>query len=104
MLKKEQWKQEREKHIVEELEKFGYSYLLNNPKLFKYWKKRHLIFSKFEKGVQLDEGKHSLVFVYICFENNLLYKIIVGNYRSTIFFWIESKILTFTRNYGWGLA
>lgn len=56
MLKREEWKEKRDKHSVEELEKFGYSYLQNNPKLMKYWKKRYLLFSEFEKGIKLDEG------------------------------------------------
>lgn len=56
MLKKEEWKEKKDKHIVEELERFGYSYLQNNPNLMKFWKKRHLLFSEFEKGIKLDEG------------------------------------------------
>lgn len=55
-LKKEKLKQERDRRIVEELDNYGYSYLQNKPKLFKFWKKRHLLFSKFEKGIRLDEG------------------------------------------------
>lgn len=55
-LKKEKLKQQRDKLINEELERCGYSYLQNNPNLLKYWKKRHLLFSEFEKGIQLDEG------------------------------------------------
>lgn len=49
-------KQERDKRTAEELDKYGYSYLQNKPKLLKYWKKRHFLFSEFEKGIQLDEG------------------------------------------------
>lgn len=56
MLNKEMSKQKRDQHILEELERFGYSYLLNNPKLLKYWKKRHVLFSEFERGIKLDEG------------------------------------------------
>lgn len=54
--KKEKWKQYKENQVIEELKQFGYSYLQNNSKLLKYWKKRHLLFSEFEKGIQLDEG------------------------------------------------
>lgn len=49
-------KENRENEVAEELKKYGYSYLQNNSNLMKYWKKRHLLFSKFEKGIQLDEG------------------------------------------------
>jgi len=49
-------KENRENNTVEELERYGYSYLQNNPKLLKYWKRRHLLFTEFEKGIQLDEG------------------------------------------------
>jgi hypothetical protein len=55
-IKKEVWKQNKNNHDLENFEKFGYTYLRNNPKLMKYWKKRHLLFSEFEKGIQLDEG------------------------------------------------
>lgn len=55
-MKKEILKQQRDKHINDELERHGYSYLKHNPNLMKYWKKRHLLFSEFEKGIQLDEG------------------------------------------------
>ncbi|XP_025421482.1 trimethylguanosine synthase-like [Sipha flava] len=54
-IKKEVWKQNKNNHDLENFEKFGYTYLQNNPKLMKYWKKRHLLFSEFEKGIQLDE-------------------------------------------------
>lgn len=54
--KKEKLKQERNRRVVEELDNYGYSYLQNKPKLLKFWKKRHLLFSKFEKGILLDEG------------------------------------------------
>lgn len=55
-LKKEEWKDIKEKNSIEEMNKLGYSYLQNIPKLLKYWKKRYLLFSKFEKGIKLDEG------------------------------------------------
>lgn len=55
-LKKEKFKQAKAMHLDKELEKCGYSYLQNNCKLLKYWKKRHVLFSEFEKGIQLDEG------------------------------------------------
>lgn len=55
-LKVKKNKEYRDNHIAEELKKYGFSYLQNNPKLLKYWKKRHLLFTEFEKGIQLDEG------------------------------------------------
>lgn len=64
MRKLEEFKEKRNKHIVEELEKLGYSYLLNNSKLMKYWKKRHLLFSEFEKGIKLDEGIFMNIYCY----------------------------------------
>jgi len=38
------------------MDRLGYSYLQNEPKLLKYWKKRYLLFSKFDEGIKLDEG------------------------------------------------
>lgn len=32
-----------------------------NPHLRKYWHKRFSLFSKFDEGIQLDEGKTSIV-------------------------------------------
>lgn len=55
-IKKEEWKQIKNNLDLENIEKFGYSYLKNNSKLMKYWKKRHMLFSEFEKGIRLDEG------------------------------------------------
>jgi len=49
-------KENRENNTAVELERYGYSYLQNTPKLLKYWKRRHLLFTEFEKGIQLDEG------------------------------------------------
>lgn len=42
--------------MMNEMERFGYAYLKNNTKLLKFWKKRNVLFSKFEEGIQLDEG------------------------------------------------
>lgn len=70
--RKEKWKQYKENQIIEELKQFGYSYLQNNPKLLKYWKKRHLLFSEFEKGIQLDEGIWFLFISKYC-DNLILY-------------------------------
>jgi len=55
-LKKKEWKDIKEKNNIEEMDRLGYSYLQNYPKLLKYWKKRYLLFSQFDKGVKLDEG------------------------------------------------
>ncbi|VVC40251.1 RNA cap guanine-N2 methyltransferase,S-adenosyl-L-methionine-dependent methyltransferase [Cinara cedri] len=55
VLKSEKWKQRKDERMINEMEKFGYTYLKNNPKLLKFWKKRHLLFSKFEEGIKLDE-------------------------------------------------
>lgn len=62
-LKKEKKKQKRDQYIklkkekhIEHLKRLGYDYLQNDPKLMKYWKKRHILFSEFEKGIQLDKG------------------------------------------------
>jgi len=54
-LKTIKFKEEKYKNMIDEMEKYGYNYLKHKPKLFKYWKKRHLLFSEFEKGIQLDE-------------------------------------------------
>lgn len=54
-LKKKEWKDIKEKNNIEEMDRLGYSYLQNEPKLLKYWKKRYLLFSQFDKGIQLDE-------------------------------------------------
>ncbi|XP_026809384.1 trimethylguanosine synthase-like isoform X2 [Rhopalosiphum maidis] len=54
-LKKEEWKDIKEKCTIEEMDRLGYSYLKNKPTLMKYWKKRYMLFSKFEKGIKLDE-------------------------------------------------
>ncbi|XP_050442118.1 uncharacterized protein LOC126846570 [Adelges cooleyi] len=54
-IKKENRKKYLEDNSEKELEKFGYSDLRNNPKLLKYWKKRYTLFSKFAKGIRLDE-------------------------------------------------
>jgi len=56
VLKKEEWKDLKEKYAIEEMNRLGYSYLQNKPKLLKFWKKRYMLFSKFEKGIKLDEG------------------------------------------------
>lgn len=56
ILKKEKFKEAKAMHLDEELKRSGYSYLQNNCKLLKYWKKRYVLFSEFEKGIQLDEG------------------------------------------------
>lgn len=56
LLKKEKFEQERAECLDKELERTGYSYLKNNSKLLKYWKKRYFLFSQFEKGIRLDEG------------------------------------------------
>lgn len=56
ILKREKFKQAKAMHLHEELKRYGYSYLQNNCKLLKYWKKRRVLFSEFEKGIQLDEG------------------------------------------------
>lgn len=55
-LKKKEWKDIKEKNTIEEMNRLGYSYLQNEPKLLKYWKKRYLLFSEFDKGIKLDEG------------------------------------------------
>lgn len=55
-LRSEKWKQKKQERIINEMNKFGYTNLKNNPKLLKFWKKRHLLFSKFEEGIKLDEG------------------------------------------------
>lgn len=55
-LKNKEWKDIKEKNTLEEMDRLGYSYLQNEPKLLKYWKKRYLFFSQFDKGIQLDEG------------------------------------------------
>jgi len=55
-LKKEERKDINEKNTIEEMDRLGYSYLQNKPELLKYWKKRYLLFSEFEKGIKLDEG------------------------------------------------
>lgn len=53
--KKEEWKDLKEKYAIDEMDRLGYSYLQNKPKLLKFWKKRYMLFSKFEKGIKLDE-------------------------------------------------
>lgn len=55
-LKKKEWKDIKEKNTIEQMDRLGYSYLQNEPKLLKYWKKRYLLFSKFDEGIKLDEG------------------------------------------------
>ncbi|KAE9545624.1 hypothetical protein AGLY_001167 [Aphis glycines] len=55
VLKKEEWKDLKEKYAIEEMDRLGYSYLQSKPKLLKFWKKRYMLFSKFEKGIKLDE-------------------------------------------------
>ncbi|KAL5241731.1 hypothetical protein ACI65C_009141 [Semiaphis heraclei] len=54
-LKKKEWKDIKEKNNIEQMDRLGYSYLQNEPKLLKYWKKRYLLFSEFDKGIKLDE-------------------------------------------------
>lgn len=56
LFQKEKFELERAERLDKELERTGYSYLKNNSKLLKYWKKRYFLFSQFEKGIRLDEG------------------------------------------------
>jgi len=61
--------------MIDEMEKYGYNYLKHKPKLFKYWKKRHLLFSEFEKGIQLDEGIFDkIVYLYLFLILKFIYK------------------------------
>lgn len=69
-LKREKKKQKRDKYIrqkkdkhMEDLKRVGYDYLEKDPKLLKYWKKRHILFSKFEKGIKLDKGIFIIIYV-----------------------------------------
>jgi len=64
-LKKKEWKCIKEKNNIEEMDRLGYSYLQNEPKLWKYWKKRYLLFSQFDKGIKLDEGIFISLYMHI---------------------------------------
>lgn len=67
-LKKKEWKDIKEKNNIEQMDRLGYSYLQNEPKLLKYWKKRYLLFSEFDKGIKLDEGIFISLYLQIIFK------------------------------------
>lgn len=95
ILQKEKRKQEKAELLNKELERTGHSYLKNNTKLLKYWKKRYFLFSLFDKGIRLDEGiiikimsvMHYLfkLIITIIKVLNFIYDLILNIFRKLVF-------------------